>query len=52
MKKRMPPDQSKPISLSPLTFDEALKALLGSTASKKPVTPKRSKSKSASKSAS
>jgi hypothetical protein len=42
--------KAKPISLSPLKLDEILEAVLKVTASKKPVMPKRSKSKSASKS--
>lgn len=44
--------KSKPISLDPLKFDDALRALIGVDASKKPVTKKQSKSKPSSKSAS
>jgi hypothetical protein len=49
-KKPATPDRSKPISLHPLELDEILNAVLKVSASEKPVMPKRSKSKSASKS--
>jgi hypothetical protein len=46
------PDRGKRISLHPLKLDEILEAVLKVSASKKPVMPKRLKSKPASKSAS
>ena len=48
----MTPGRSKPISLHPLKLDDILKIMVATPASKKPVMPKRSKSKPASKSAS
>jgi hypothetical protein len=50
MIKRKTTDRSMPISLHPMKLDEIIKAFAATPASMKPVMPKRSKSKSASKS--
>ena len=50
MKQKHMPDRSKTLSFHPLKLDEIIKATLAVPASQKLVMPKRSKSKSASKS--